>query len=301
MDLRPFVARIERENLNVYGISVTQHGEHAAAHRFRESAPHLLHSASKTYLSTGIGILMDEGKLRADDRVVDFFPDKLPDTVSDELAAMTVYDLLIMASGHDYRIVMRDLVLDDPDWARFFLQLPMVRMPGRLFAYDSGCTYMLSAILSKITGETALDYLMPRLFIPLGISEKPRWDACPMGVTLGGSGLYLKTEQLPPLGQLYLDGGVYNGQRIVSEAFIADAMRKHIDSAMPDPNQGEDWHSGYGYQLWQCRNGCVRASGAEGQYIIIAKQKDAVIALTSREPRQQAILRAVWEEVYARL
>jgi len=296
-----FVERIQRENLHLNGIVVSQHGEVVGSHRFTKNLPHLLHSASKTYLSTGIGILIDEGKLSLQSQVISYFPERLPETVSPELEMMTVHDLLIMASGHEYRMIMRNLQLDDPDWVHFFLALPMVRKPGILFRYDSACTYMLSAILTKITGETALDYLFPRLFVPLGITEKPRWDTCPLGLTLGGTGLYLKTEQMISLGQLYLNGGMYNGQRIVSKEYVDLSMTRHIVPTMPDPNQKEDWHTGYGYQMWECANGCWRASGADGQYIILSKEKDAVIAITSTESRQQDNLHAVWDEVYSQL
>ncbi len=297
----PFIQRIQRETLNVHGIVVHQDGKQLGTHRFTESLPHMLHSASKTFLATGIGMLMDEGKLALDDKVISYFSDQLPYAIDEKLAAMTIHDLLIMASGHEYQIVMRNLHLDDPDWARFFLALPMERMPGQLFRYDSGCTYMLSAIITKITGETALDFLYPRLFMPLGITEKPQWDACPLGLTMGGTGLHLKTEQLVPLGQLYLNGGVYQGKRIVSRAYIDKAMTRHIDSAMFTPNHREDWHAGYGYQMWQCVNGCWRASGADGQYIIVSREKDAVITVTSTEVRQQDILNAIWDTVYSQL
>ena len=301
LQLQPFADRITREDLRLHGIVVSQHGDVIGTHRFTPSVPHLLHSASKTYLSTGIGILIDEGKLALSSRVISYFPNQLPNTISPELAAMTVYDLLIMASGHDMRIIIRDCKLEDPDWARFFLALPMMRMPAKEFRYDSACTYMLSAIITKITGESALDYLFPRLFMPLGITEKPKWDTCPLGNTQGGSGLYLTTEQMIPLGELYLRGGVYNGRRIVSESFVDRAMTRQIVPSMPDPNQREDWHTGYGFQMWECANGCWRASGADGQYIIVCKDKDAVITITSTENRQQDILHAVWDEVYAHL
>ncbi len=301
LQLQPFADRITRESLRLHGIVVSQHGEVIGTHRFTPSLPHLLHSASKTYLATGIGILIDEGKLALDSQVISYFPDKLPDVVSSELAAMTVYDLLIMASGHDFRMIIRDCKLEDPDWAHFFLALPMVRMPGKVFRYDSACTYMLSAIITKITGESALEYLFPRLFVPLGITEKPKWDTCPLGITQGGSGLYLTTEQMIPLGEMYLNGGEYKGRRVVSKAYADQAMTRHIVPTMPDPNQREDWHTGYGFQLWECANGCWRASGADGQYIIISREKDAVIAVTSTENRQQDILHAVWDEVYSQL
>lgn len=300
-ELEPFVRRIREENLNVHGIAVQQHGALLGAHRFSEDMPHTLHSASKTFLSTGIGMLSDEGRLSLDDRVMDFFPDKLPDPVPMELAALTIHHLLIMSAGRDKKLLMYQTPKEITDWVRYYLSLPFDRMPGARFRYDSGCTYILSAIITRITGETALDYLYPRLFAPLGITEKPQWDTCPMGITLGGAGLFLRTMQLLPLGQLYLDGGMYKGKRVVSEDYVNRAMTRHSESRSSQKDEREDWHSGYGYQLWLCANGCRRASGALGQYIIISKEKDAVIALNSTEIHQQDILHAVWDTVYSRL
>ena len=300
VSLQAFIDRVQAEELNVFGIAVQQHGEIVATHRFAPDEPHVLHSLSKSYLVMGVGMLVDEGKLSIHDKVIDFFPDKLPEVVSERLAAMEVYHLLTMTCGHKEPFMMGTARPHIPggDWVRFFLANDPEVMPGTRFLYESGCTYMLSAIITKITGQTALDFLMPRLFEPMGITERPYWVHCPMGITEGCAGLYLRTEQILPFGEMILHEGVYNGQRLVSAEWIKAATTRQVDSSL---DRGRDWYNGYGYQFWISHNGTPRGSGADGQFLIVMAEQDAVITVNSQEPRQQAILDCIWDLVAPQL
>ena len=150
---------------------------------------------------------------------------------------------------------------------------------------------MLSAIITKLTGLSLLDYLRPRLFDPLGI-ENPVWGTDPRGINIGGSGLHIKTEDIARFGQLYLQQGMWQGQRLLSEAWIAEATQATSDNSNTQTNP--DWTVGYGYQFWRCRHDCYRGDGAFGQYCIVMPEQDAVLAINSGVRDMQAVLDKVW-------
>ena len=158
-----------------------------------DTVPHILHSVSKTFTATAVGLAIADGKLALTDKVIDFFPDKLPADISDNLKAMTVRDLLTMTCGHDEEPTgQRE---EGADWVQAFLAHPVVHEPGTFYLYNSLGSYMCSAIVQKVTGEKVVDYLDARLFQPLHI-DKPKWEESPQGINCGGWGLYLKTEDL---------------------------------------------------------------------------------------------------------
>ncbi len=188
--------------------------------------------------------------LTVDDKVVSFFPNEVPATVSANLAAMRVKDLLTMATGHDKDST--GALRSDPDqnWVKAFLAQPVEHEPGTFFVYNSGATYMLSAIIQKVTGQPLLVYLKPRLFDPLGI-EGADWETDPKGIATGGWGLRVRTEDIAKFGQLYLKKGLWNGKRILPEAWIEDATKFQIQSKGGSrPKEENDWLQGYGYQFW---------------------------------------------------
>lgn len=267
-----------------------------------DSIPHVLHSVSKTFTATAVGLAIAEGKMTLADKVIDFFPDKLPAEVSDYLKAMTVRDLLTMSCGHDEEPAgYRD---KDQDWVQTFLAHPVVHEPGTFYLYNSLGSYVLSAIVQKVTGEKVVDYLNTRLFEPLHI-EKPQWDESPQGINTGGWGLYLKTEDLAKMGQLLLQKGEWNGKQLIPAEWVAEMSKKQVESINPGTRleqaaergmtkETSDWMQGYGYQMWRCRPGCFRADGARGQYIIVVPDRDAVIAITSDVGDLQGELNLVW-------
>ncbi|KAE9133831.1 hypothetical protein PF010_g2674 [Phytophthora fragariae] len=255
--------------------------------------PHMMFSLSKSFTSTAIGLAADEGYLSLDDAVISYFPQETPVEIGPNLAAMQIRHLLMMGTGNEQDTTDKMHGSEDGNWVRAFLEAPVEREPGTHFVYNSGATYMLSAILQKVTGQTLLDYLQPRLFEPLGI-EGAAWESCPRGINTGGWGLSIKTEDIARFGQLYLQKGVWNGKRILPEAWIEEATSKQISNGDGGDN---DWAQGYGYQFWRCRHGVYRGDGAFGQYCIVMPEQDAVLAITSGANDMQAVLNAVWEHL----
>lgn len=252
-------------------------------------APHSLYSLSKSFTSTAVGLAVAEGKLSVDDEVLKFFPDDAPAAPSDKLKSMRISDLLRMSTGHqDEPQVMRS-----EHWAKAFLAQPVPHKPGTHFLYNTSATYMLSAIVQKATGEPVLEYLRPRLFEPLGI-ENPTWGTSPQGVTLGGYGLSVRTEDIARFGQLYLQKGKWRGKQLVPEAWVEAATARQTSNGS---NPKSDWDQGYGYQFWRSRHGAYRGDGAFGQYCIVLPEQDAVIAITSGVKDMQGVLDLVWDKL----
>ena len=270
-----------------------------------DTVPHVLHSVSKTFTATAVGLAIADGKMSLTDKVIDFFPDNLPAEVNDNLKAMTVRDLLTMSCGHDVEPSFRGGA--EQDWVTAFLAHPVVHEPGTFYLYNSLGTYMLSAIVQQVTGEKVVDYLDTRLFQPLHIN-KPKWEESPQGINTGGWGLWLKTEDLAKMGQLLLQKGKWNGQQIIPAEWVAEMSKKQVESINPGTRiedaaakgltkETSDWMQGYGYQMWRCRPECFRADGARGQYIIVVPKKNAVIAITSDVENLQGELNLVWKNI----
>jgi len=218
----------------------------------------------------------------------------VPANPAEHLKAMRVRHLLTMNTGHHEDTTDCVWRGEDDNWPRAFLSLPVQHEPGTWFVYNTAATYMLSAIITKLTGESLLAYLRPCLFDPLGI-ENPTWESDPHGVNLGGSGLHLRTDGIARLGQLYLDKGMWQGQRLVPEAWIAEATSAHSDNSNTQTNP--DWSVGYGYQFWRCRHDAYRGDGAFGQYCLIMPEQDAVLAITGGLSDMQSVLDKVWEHL----
>lgn len=251
--------------------------------------PHILWSLSKSFTSTAVGLAVAEGKLSIDDPVLKFFPEDAPEAPSTNLKAMRVRDLLTMNAGHQDELNWRE----QADWAKAFLAHPVPHKPGTHFRYNTPATYMLSAIVQKVTGETVLDYLTPRLFEPLDI-EKPVWETSPQGISIGGYGLYLKTEDIAKFGQLYLQKGNWNGKQILPKSWVDMATSKQVSNGS---NPESDWDQGYGFQFWRCRHGAFRGDGKDGQFCIVLPEQDAVIAITAHTGNMQAELNIVWNKL----
>lgn len=276
----------------IHSLMLLRRGKVAAEAWWKPHAaelPHSLYSLSKSFTSTAIGLLVGEGKLDVEAPVVDLLPEDAPTRPSKNLKLMRLRHLLTMSTGHTAETMD---ILDrskSKNWARVILKAKVEREPGTLHVYNSGATYLLSAIAQRITGQRLLDYLTPRLFDPLGITGAT-WERCPRGIDTGGWGLSVTTEDIAKFGLLYLRKGDWNGRRILSPQWVEEATRSHITT---DDRTG-DWAQGYGYQFWRCRNGAYRGDGAFGQYCVVLPTEDAVLAMTSAAADMQAVLDAVW-------
>lgn len=291
-----FLNEMKSCSIELHSFMLLRHGCVAAEGwwaPYEPQLPHMLFSLSKSFTSTAIGIAVQEGRLSVEDQVISFFPEDLPEEVSPNLAAMRIKHLLMMGTGHAADTTDELHSSTDGNWVRAFLKLPVEHEPGTFFMYNTGATYMLSAILQKAAGETLLQYLEPRLFKPLGIMN-PTWESCPRGINTGGYGLKITTEDIAKFGQFYLQKGMWQGERLLSPAWIEEATSKQIENGAGGDS---DWAHGYGYQFWRCQHGGYRGDGAFGQFCIVLEELDAVIAITAGTNDLQDVLNGVWNHL----
>ena len=227
---------------------------------------HITHSMCKSITGMAIGMLIEEGKLKLNENIYDIFSDHMNAFSKIFRPVITVENLLTMTSGVTFN---ESGIVSGNDWLGSFLNASVNGKPGTEFQYNSLNTYVLSAIVTKRTGETLTEYLTPRLFGPLGIT-KYYWETCPKGITKGGWGLFLCAEDMAKLGQLYLQRGKWNGQQLVSEYWIEISTARHLKT------QNDTY--GYGYQLWmEQRPGSFEYNGMLGQNVIIYPDMDMVL------------------------
>ncbi len=296
-----FLDAIDNSKNEMHSLMILRHGRVIAEgwwKPYRPDLKHTLYSLSKSFTSTAVGFAVSENRLTVNDKVISFFPEKLPEKISDYLAQLTVKDLLSMSAGQDPDPTFA-IASKDTDWVKSFFAVPILNKPGTVFLYNSMATYMLSAIVQKLTGQKIVDYLKPRLFTPLGIQGMD-WETDLKGINTGGWGLRIKTEDILRFGQLYLQKGKWNGKQILPAAWISEATSLKIDNA-PGASQSKkdssDWMQGYCYQFWRSRHNSFRGDGAFGQYVLVLPDEDAVIAITSETPDMQEELDLVWKYI----
>ena len=299
---------------DLHSIMVLQHGKVLEEKQIAPDTAHIMNSVSKTFTSTAVGFAIHEGLLSLDDKIVDIFPESVPADPQERLSAITIRHLLTMNSGHgkDPTYAVR---VNDSDWVQAFMEWPIEFDPGTCYCYNSLGTYILSAAVQKVTGQKVVDYLDTRLWQPLGI-EKPFWQESPQGINTGGWGLYLHTEDLARMGQCLLKGGKFRGKQVIPADWVAEMSANQVPSAGAGLNEMQvkaiqadesnpfraffdpeksDWLQGYGYQMWRCRHGAFRADGANGQYIIVIPDKDAVIVTTAHIQNMGQELNLIWD------
>lgn len=254
---------------DMHGVVVMRHGKVIGEMYPKPYGPEYrqtIYSCSKTFAGLAVGLAIEDNLLRLNDRVATFFPEQLPDTVSKELASMTLHHLLTMSSGikPDWNLRNRQT-----DWVRAFLAKPVIE-PGK-YAYDSMVSYMLCAIVQRVTGKKVTEYLQERVFTPMNITEWA-WEECPKGINTGGWGVHIQPESLAKFGQLILNEGRWEGKQLVPAEWIREMCKKHRETG----------REVYGYHIWHCggHDGAVRADGALGQYVISVLDKDMVVVMT---------------------
>ena len=251
---------------------------------------HVMFSLSKSFTSTAVGLAVEQGLLSIDDPVLKFFPEDAPKEPSQNLKAMRVRDLLTMSTGHHDEEI-RAFPYNTADAVKAFLALPVAHKPGTHFVYNTPATFMQSAIITKLTGMSVMDYLRPRLFAPLAIVD-PWWEQNPAGISMGGFGLNIRTEDIAKFAQLYLRKGEWQGKQLVPASWIEQATAKQVSNGS---NPNSDWEQGYGFQFWRSKHGTYRGDGAFGQYALVLDKQDAVIAITSGTKNMAATMNLVWE------
>jgi CubicO group peptidase (beta-lactamase class C family) len=254
---------------------------------------HELYSLSKSFTSTAVGMAIAEGKLGLDDLVLPRFPEDAPSAPDENLKSMRVRDLLSMSTGHHQEAVAGFSFGSPERLTKLFLAMPVAHRPGTHFVYNTPATYMLSAMVQKATGMTVIEYLRPRLFEPLGI-ENPVWEASAQGISLGGYGLNVRTEDIARFGLLYLQKGKWQGKQLLPAAWVEVATARQTSNGS---NPDSDWEQGYGYQFWRCRHGFYRGDGAFGQFCIVMPEQDAVVAITSGTKDMGAVMNLVWNDL----
>ena len=283
---------IEKQGIEMNSLMILRNGVVIAEGWWAPYQPQYVHdlaSLSKSFTATAVGIAVDKKLLSVEDKVLSFFPEYTYLAQDEKWQDMRVKHLLTMSQGHG--VDTSDVISDADDWARAFFELPLQNQPGEVFLYDSGASYMLSVIVAKATGIDLFDWLNDQLFTPLGI-EEVRSVKCPQGYSRGGWGMDMKTIDVAKLGQLYLNRGMWNGKRVLSEDWVEEATRRHIAVDLDAVT-----YPGYGYQFWRKPHNTYAAVGANGQYSLVIPDKNMVVAATASTAKDGAFCELLWQHL----
>jgi CubicO group peptidase (beta-lactamase class C family) len=299
--IQALIDDVEARKLGLHGIMILRHGKVVAEGwwaPYAATEPHMLFSLSKSFTSTAIGLLQAEGRINIHDKLLQYFPEDTPAETTENQRNLRIRDLLMMSTGqHKEDVDKINVMAADKSGTKQFLAAAVKQKPGTLFYYNSPATFMLSATVQKVTGQTVRDYLTSRLFEPLGIPT-PDWDLTPQGYNFGASGLHLRTEDIAKFGQLLLQRGEWQGKRLVPADWIDLATSRQVSNGS---NPDSDWDQGYGFQFWRCVPGFYRADGAMGQFCIVMPQHDTVVAINSGAKDMGAVMKTVWTKLLPEL
>jgi len=290
-----FLNAIDTGRVELHSFMFIRHGKVIAEGWWDPYGPdykHIMFSASKTFTATAVGLAVSESRLKITDKVISFFPYSQPDSISNYMKELTVQNLLTMSVGQDPE---PRVMGNNGDWIKTFLKTPPVHKPGTVFKYNNTATFMLSAIVQQVTGQTVFDYLQTRIFRPLAIRGID-WDLTPQGITLGMIGLRLRTEDMAKFGQLLLQNGVWNGKQLITKEWVKEATSYKIPTSLSDNKDSlklSDWGLGYCYQMWRGKNNTVRLDGMGGQFVVLIPEKDAIVVLTANAKNTQDELNLV--------
>lgn len=289
-----FISRLEREDVCMHGFMLSVGGEvKAKAYYapFEEGKPHRMYSVSKTMTAVAIGILIEEGRLSLDDHIVDYFPDYLPENPDGRLMRLTIRDMLRMATCYRSTAYREGV---DENWTKPFFTATPTHEPGTVFHYDTGCSQVLAALVARLSGQEAIDFLNERVFTPIGADDEKFWLRDPSGACQGGTGLCMSLRDLHKVSRLIMEGG----RGLIPRWFCEEMGKNHIINAL---NATREEGYGYGWQVWMTRAGWAMY-GLGGQLAVVCPEKDALlctIADTRLDPvGVQRIYDAFFEEVY---
>ena len=293
--LLALVTALDQQIDEVHSVMLVRHGKVVLEGFWAPYAPgdiHVTYSVSKSFNATAVGLAIEEGLLNLDDPILSHFADIAPAAPSANMQAMQVRHLLMMATGHTTDTMDTLRARADGQWTRAFLETTVPNAPGTNFLYNSGAAYVLASLVQRTTGVPTEEYLASRLFEPLGI-DNPLWGKSPEGVNMGDGGLSVRTEDLAKLGQLYLQGGLWNGARVLPAEWVLGATSSQISTGNRDSN----WGYGYGFQFWQNLAGGYRADGSLGQFSIVLPEHDLVLAITSGTQNTDGVMNVVWQNL----
>ena len=294
--IQNFLQRIDAERIGMHGFLLVRRNRIAAEGYWAPwsaDRKHRMYSVSKSFVALAVGIMIDEGKLTLDDRVANYFPDKVPETLHPWLAASTVRDLLTMSTAHSSTSYTRD----DPDWVWTFFNRPPSHPPGTIFSYDTAATVVLTATVERLADMPFLDYMRPRFLDRIGFSADAWCIRTPEGISWGGSGVICTLRDLAKVALACINGGMWGDERLLPEEYVRAATAKQIDNAIRGG-------SGYGYQIWRERENGFSFRGMGSQYAICFPDKEFLftcIADTQGAPAGSAIPDVMWEELYPHL
>ncbi|WP_200934735.1 serine hydrolase domain-containing protein [Microbacterium sp. Leaf159] len=297
-----FLDRLGLEGIECHSLMIVRRGHVIAEGWWTPCAaddPHLLYSLTKSFTAMGVGLVVDDGLLSLDDRVVDVLPDHVPDDMPAGAGLLTVEHLLTMTAGHAEDTLDGAWKLEPSDLVRGFLRMPLAAAPGTQHTYDNATTFVLARMIERVSGQTLPRLLDERLFAPMGITDV-EWDRVGSGAVFGFHGLHLTTEAVAAFGELMLRGGEWQGRQLLSREWMASATHKQIDSRHFSPGaSATDFHSGYGYQIWISAHG-FHGNGAYGQQCVVVPELELVVVLTAAHTEirhAQDALDAIWESL----
>ena len=278
------------EELRMLSVIVSRDGEVIAEHHFDGQYRRNIYSASKSFTSAAVGIAIREGLLDLQEKLVDAFPEDLPEEVSENLEKATVRDLLTMCLGQPQGFLMGDQrpLMKETDWVKYSLALPFTDAPNTKFVYNNVGPYLAGILVQRRAGCDLVSYLMPRLFQPLGI-RRPMWEEDPDRLSFGAGGLFLSGFELHRFGLLYLNNGRWNGKQLIPEDWVKESTKKQVENDTP---------YGYGYLFWGSPYEIFRADGKDGQLSYIMREKNAVVTMVSECRRTGELQQLVFEELY---
>ena len=313
--LSEFIAQVNKQNINLDAVAVFKNERLLALHRFGGEKIHNVFSVAKSHTATAIGFAIDEGKLSLDDKPTEIFKEIFGDSYDERWSNVTLKNLLTMTTGHgkphlmvnDRKALRGEIQADvtvemQKEWLRFAFSRPIVNKVGEKFAYGNLAPYVAGRMLEERVGMTVCDYLYQKMWKRMGVA-KPRWDTDNSGHTFGASDLYLDILDMAKLGLLYLNGGTYDGERLLSKEWVKESSAKQVDSThISKFGFAPDENAGYGYYFW--RNAGVdgyRCYGREGQFVIVLPNLNAVIATQAMHSNVQQILDAVWKFIVPKI
>ena len=287
-----YLSECRSEGINLRTVQIYKKSEPVLRFCFkpyRFEDPMHLYSLSKSFTSVAVGICRDEGLLSTETTLGELFADKFTEGTNEEAKKIKISDLLSMQSGHGECKLYKMRWADDA--VKAFISEPLDHEPGSVFIYSTGATAVCAAAVERVTGKKTVDFLYEKLFSKLGI-EKPRWREMRDGCALGGIGLYLSSDDITKFMLMLYNGGVWNGERILSRSYINEATSRH---SLDVNNGAPDWIAGYGYQFWLNERGGFRGDGAFGQLGMVFPEEDTVVTVTGEVGNMSTEVRLLYK------